>query len=307
MPKGTLRVEISLLTGEPLRGRVEVDLKRAEGEPGSGGEAMEVSAKLESETELNITGITCRGGPGTMYRISASTPHYRDYSFFQFIQENIVNTASDDVEFWVKPGDVRDIRASGFDNLPERLRGMLTSANMRAVKPEDKDLLGLTGAPLYQKLGPLRKACVLNIAKKASHPTAENCFPSLGALLLCRQDRFFATVTDGSLPERLRRSLIYKAAPETLHEPLPGFELAEGSFKSRDAHANLQVTFMRDTETGELAADIDIDESSGIEHGLEVIRNAVFQKRTNPYLIREFLLAADFQEHTLNPGYQFVF
>ena len=43
--------------------------------------------------------------------------------------------------------------------------------------------------------------------------------------------------------------------------------MAEGSFKSRDAHANLQITFMREIATGALAADIDIDESSGIEHG----------------------------------------
>ena len=43
------------------------------------------------------------------------------------------------------------------------------------------------------------------------------------------------------------------------------------SFKSRDAHANIELTFMVENATGRLAADIDIDESSGIEHGLEVI------------------------------------
>jgi hypothetical protein len=83
--------------------------------------------------------------------------------------------------------------------------------------------------------------------------------------------------------------------------------MAEGSFKSRDAHANLQVTFMRETVTGELAADIDIDESSGIEHGFEVIRNATFRSRTNPFLIREFLLSADPIGKSLDPGYEFRF
>jgi hypothetical protein len=83
--------------------------------------------------------------------------------------------------------------------------------------------------------------------------------------------------------------------------------MAECSFKSRDAHANLQITFMREIATGELAADIDIDESSGIEHGLEVIRNATFRQRTNPYLIREFLLSADPIARSLDPGYQFRF
>ena len=104
-------------------------------------------------------------------------------------------------------------------------------------------------------------------------------------------------------PEFLRQSPFFKSAPETLHEPLEGFQLAEGSFKSRDAHANLQVTFMRETATGLLAADIDIDESSGIEHGFEVIRNALFRNRTNPYLIREFMASADLVGHTLTPAY----
>lgn len=48
---------------------------------------------------------------------------------------------------------------------------------------------------------------------------------------------------------------------------------------------------MRHSTTNQLAADIDIDEASGIQHGMEVIRNAVFKRRTNPYLIHEFLLA----------------
>lgn len=64
---------------------------------------------------------------------------------------------------------------------------------------------------------------------------------------------------------------------------------------------------MRHLETGALAADIDIDESTGIEHGFEVIRNAVFNKRTNPYLIREFMLAADPLRRSLYPGHRFVF
>jgi hypothetical protein len=79
------------------------------------------------------------------------------------------------------------------------------------------------------------------------------------------------------------------------------------SFKSRDAHANLQVTFMREKGNGLLAADIDLDESTGIEHGFEVIRNAAFKSRTNPFLIHEFLLSADPVGKTLDPGYKFRF
>ena len=64
---------------------------------------------------------------------------------------------------------------------------------------------------------------------------------------------------------------------------------------------------MRDKGNGALAADIDVDESSGIEHGFEVIHNAVFRSRTNPFLIREFLLSADPLGKSLDPGYTFRF
>lgn len=307
MPKGSLLVRITDLTGQPLRARVDIDLRPVSGEPGTGGEPMELSVDMGSATDLTITSVTCREGPGTMYRMSMSAPHYRRYGFFQLIREKRVNTASDDVAFWMKPGDVSEIRAPHFDDLPARLRKILTGAEMREEKTEDRDLLGASGAALFERLGPLRKACFLNIARKASDgPTADNCLAFVNSLLLCRQDRFFAVV-DPTLPERLRKSSVYKSAPKSLHEPLSGFQLAEGSFKTRDAHANLQLTFMRHEGTGLLAADIDIDESSGLEHGFEVIRNALFRNRTNPYLIREFMLNADLQNLSLDPGYRFVF
>ena len=63
---------------------------------------------------------------------------------------------------------------------------------------------------------------------------------------------------------------------------------------------------MRHARTGKLAADVDIDEASGIEHGFEVIRNK-FRGRTNPYLIRELMLLCDPVEKSLNPGYRFTF
>jgi hypothetical protein len=306
MPTGNLVVQLTDVTGAAVRGRIEIELRRFAGEPGTGGEPAEVVSS-GGVTDLTITGIACRGGPGTLYKISASAEHFRTYTFFQLIQESRDNTASDDVEFWVKPGDVTGIRAPVFANLFEKVRLLLESATMRAAKPEDQDLLGLSGAGLYQQLGSLRKACLLNIATKAAHEeTTGNCLPLIESLLLCRQDRFFAKVSP-TLPERLRQSPLFRSAPEALHDPLPGFQLAEGSFKSRDAHANLQVTFMRDTSNGTLAADIDIDESAGIEHGFEVIHNALFRSRTNPYVIREFMISADPIRHTLTPPYSFVF
>lgn len=307
MAKGDVTVRIKDLTGAPMPGRIQVDFTPTSGVMGAGGEAMTVSVVMRSETDLTVTGIYCAPGIGTQYRVTVSTPHHRRYSFFQTIKENRVNTAHDHVEFWVQPGEVRDIRAPSFEDLPEAVRRILNAANMRAVKKEDRDLVGFTGEALCANLGPLRKACLLNVVKKASHESAAACLPFIEGVLVLRQDRMFAFVAS-SLPERLRESPMYRSAPNDLHEPLPGFEMTEGSFKTHpDPHANLQVTFMRETLTGRLAADIDLDESSGIKHGFEVIRNAVFRRRTNPYLIREFMLISDLTGRSLDPGYRFVF
>ena len=305
MATGSLEIQITDMAGNPMGARVDIDFTPVSGLPGTGGQRMDVSSNMGSSTDLAISGIVCRGGPGSMYELLATVPHYRPYGFFQSIQEG-TNTAADDVEFWVKPGDVTGIKGPGFADLASRVRGMLTGAQMVADKPQDKDLVGLSGAALYAKLGPLRQAGLLNIVKKASHVSADGCLAQFGELLVCRQDRMFAMV-DAALPAQLRGSPNFKSADSSLHQPLDGFEMTGESFKSRDAHANLQVTFQRRLADGALLKDIDIDESSGIEHRLEVIRNAVFQNKTNPYLIREFLLSADPLEHTLDPGYRFVF
>jgi len=305
MPSGALDVHLTDLTGEPVRD-ISIELSRFSGEPGTGGETMHVTL-AGPDPDLTINGITCRGGIGTMYKVFAEAEHYRPYGFFQRIQEDRINTASDDVEFWVKPGDVKDVKAPAFDSLSVRARKILNDADMMAVKDEDQDLLTLKGEDLYRQLGPLRKACFLNlIAKAADDTTTGGCVSQIGGVLVCRQDRFFARVSAG-FPEVLRQSPLFKTAPEALHKPLPGFEMTGESFKSRDAHANLQVTFMREKGNGALAADIDIDESAGIEHGFEVIRNATFHSRTNPFLIREFLLSADPIAKSLDPGYTFRF
>ena len=306
MAKGNLVVHLSDMSGALVKGRVEIDLRRVDGPNGAGGENMEVSV-TGPVGALTITGVTCQGGPGTMYAMRASTDHYRNYAFFQLIREDRNNTASDDVEFWVKPGDVVDIQAPAFADLSPVVRTMLSDATMIVDKPEDRELVGLSGNGLYQQMGPLRKACLLNIVKKAADSTtAGNCLPMFQGLLISRQDRFFASVAPG-LVDLLQKGAMFKSANNALHEPPPGFVMSHGSFKSRDPHANIQVTFMTEVATGNLAADIDIDESSGIEHGFEVIRNGVFKKRTNPYLIREFLNAADVTGHSLSPDYEFRF
>jgi hypothetical protein len=251
---------------------------------------------MGAASEVTIGKIECLGGPGTRYMFTVRSKNYCPYSFFQMVSADRVIPGSDTVDLWVDPSRVKGIKAPKFQDLDAKPRQLLDSARMFSLLPEDQDLVGKSGAKLYNAMGPLRQAAFLNIVKKASHRgTTQNCGRFIRSLILCRQDRFFAMV-EPEMQDFLRNSERFKSAPNTLHEPLPDFQMEE-SFKSRDAHANLQVTFMRHATSGIMAADIDIDESSGIEHGFEVIRNAAFQNRTNPYLI----------EKTLDPGYRFVF
>jgi len=303
MAKANLTLQITEMAGEAIRGRATIELTPQ----GAGGDRMEAGVNMGSSTELTITGISCLGGPGTDYLVRVTADHYRPYSFFQTIREGAANRPDEPVRLWVKPGEVTGLRAPKFDDLAAPVRRLLDTARMAKMKPGDGDLTGLSGAALYKNLGALRQACLLNLVKKAAHPaTAANCLPFLQSLAICRQDRIFALV-DGGLVTHVAGSGLFQPAKSGLHDALPGYELTNESYKTEDRRGNLQVTFMRDKASGQLAADIDIDKAKGVKHGLEVIGNAVFNRKTNPFLIREFLLAADPVEETLDPGYGFVF
>lgn len=306
MPQGTITIPITDLAGNPLQAAVDIDLDPLPPPAGAGGSRMHASVKMGNASQVKLGDIECIGGPGTRYMITVRSKNYCPYSFFQMVTSDRVLQASDSVDLWVDPSRVKGIKGPKFQDLEPRQQRLLETARMFQMLPEDQDLMGKSGAKLYNALGPLRQACFLNILKKAAHRgTTANCAKFIRSLILCRQDRFFAMV-EPEIQDFLRNSELFKSAPNTLHEPLPDFQMEE-SFKSRDPHANLQVTLMRHATGNLMAADIDIDEASGIEHGFEVIRNAVFQDRTNPYLIHQFLIAADPIEKTLDPGYSFIF
>src|SRR4030095_1117994 len=214
-----------------------------------------VSINMGSETDAIISGLPCRGGIGTMYRVSSSTPHFRVYSYFQRIVENTVSGGTDDVEFWIKPGEVSDIDAAAFEDLPDKVQQILNAAQMKLDKPEDRDLLGLSGAALYDQLGALRKACLLNISKKASHETTDNCLLGIEDIIVCRQDRFL-TFVNPALLNQVNDSARFKSAGNSLHPPLAGFSPGP-SFKSRDAHAKIQLTLMIQAPTGRVTRESD--------------------------------------------------
>lgn len=303
MAKGSLTIEVTNARGGALSGRLHIELDPHE--QAIGGDAMEVSFNVNGHKSFEISNISCHDGPGTLYAFRLNADGYKPYAFFQLMKSGARNLASEaHVRLMIDPKKVGDITAAAFADLPPNFRRGLERAAMIELAAEDRDLVGLSGAALYRAMGPMRKASLLNLVAKGRHASADRIASFVRAPAILRQDRCFAEV-DPALHARLSRSDVYKSAPAALHMPPPGFELMN-SFKSRDAHANLQVTFMRKIDSDVVWADIDIDEASGFEHGFEVIRNAVTDGRTNPYLVRELLLLS-MQDQPIDPGYDVVF
>ncbi|MFY9574413.1 MAG: hypothetical protein WAV20_23675, partial [Blastocatellia bacterium] len=90
-------------------------------------------------------------------------------------------------------------------------------------------------------------------------------------------------------------------APGSLHKPPPGFVL-DDSFKTQDAHGNLQVTFFRKADALEFIVDVDIDGSKGLEHAFDVISHSITHKDTHPFDVHAILLS----DQKIDTGYRLV-
>jgi hypothetical protein len=71
---------------------------------------------------------------------------------------------------------------------------------------------------------------------------------------------------------------ILRAVDGSLHEPPDGLTPA-GSFKTRDAFGNLQLTFFNSAST--CVADVDIDDAAGLGHVFQVARNHLRESDTS--------------------------
>ena len=302
MAKGSLTIEVTNARAGALSGQLHIEI---DPQPGTiGGESMDVTFTVRDHKSFEISNISCHGGPGTLYAFRLTADGFKPYSFFQLMRAGRNLPTEARIRLMADPKKVRDIEAPVYADLPATFRRALERAVMVARLDEDRDLVGLTGAALYEALGPLRKASLLNLVAKGLHGSSDRVASSVRSPAILRQDRCFAEV-DPALHDKLCRSNTFKSAPGALHKPPPGFALSD-SFKSRDPHANLQVTFMRKIDSDVMWADIDIDEASGFEHGFEVIRNAIVDGRTNPYLVRELLLLS-IDDQPIDPRYDFVF
>lgn len=276
MATGSLQLTLTDLSGSPLQGDIDIQFTPT---ANTGGDRMEVQFPANGATHFTVSNIECRPGPGTLYRVFIQADKYRPYAFFQQINENAIALSPDN--------------EIGLAVLPNKVRGIVPpplSPALAAILPNPN---------FFHQLDAMSQACLLNIFAKASHNSTSRTFRFVSRLVDLQQDRVFCEV-DPAIQNFLTRDERFKSADGVLHTPPAGHEHF-GSFKSRDAHANIQYTLFREVATGNILADIDIDEASGIEHGFEVIRNMVTKGKTNPFQIHELLLLTE-----IDPGYQLV-
>lgn len=273
-PTGNLALELTGVRGNDLNDTARIELFANSG-------SARYSNRERIQRELTLTGIAC--SPDPLYRVTVWPTRYRPCQFFIALKEG--RTVARKLIFPVQPSKVRGIQAPPYSNLSESLRRIMDRA-------------------FYAALDPIRKACLLNLAAKTSATLlgdGRSLLDHLDGLLKIAQDRLLAT-THAALEEEAAHSQLFHEASGVLHQPPAGYHRTR-SFKTRDAHGSLQLTFFRRGESGDVyTVDADIDEAGGIDHLFEVVRNALTRK-THPYDVREILIAAQ----GLDPGYSFVF
>ncbi len=221
-----------------------------------------------------------------------------------------------DAEWYQFQGRNVEIPASGdlltVVTMPVSLKHIAQVAfpDFTAIRTDARRLLdnseigGNTGSGIYSAFSALERAGFLNLVAKAERvrlPDRGTVLSLLQNVREQKQDRMFVMAAPG-----LREGVLENVNDETfhlvsgtLHHPPAGFEAVD-SYKTHDAHGNLQLTFS--TDGTDWHVDMDIDNAQGFDHLGQVIHNEVTQAPTHPYDIHEILL--EYQE--LDPGYSFV-
>jgi hypothetical protein len=233
--------------------------------------------------------------PNVVYKVRVFPSKHRPVG--RFVRVPASGESIVEIHYPILPIRVTGVRFPPYEELDVALRAVLEKGNVED-HPE-------AGRALYEGIGDLERAGLLNIwAKMLRTPLSfsqSRVSDFVDALYRVRGDRFFADVTL-SLRDLVKTATAagqFDPVPEGLHTPPPGFEHA-GSYKTRDTHGNLQLTFFASTDPPlRFRVDADIDETRGIEHLFEVLQDSLTGRETHPYDVHEILVFAQ----QLDPGY----
>ncbi len=232
--------------------------------------------------------------PGKVYKIKIFPMKHRPVSRFLMLPMS----GNADVTLFCPwhPDRVRTVTFPSFDALDPGLKALLGRDNV-----EDHPQ---SGGALYDSMGDLQKAGLLNVWTKMVHSVLGEGKPVadyVDKLYRVRSDRFFANV-QVSLRDLVKTEQNvdrFEKVSGLLHTPPPGFEEA-GSFKSMEQYGNLQLSFFVSKDPPlTFKVDADIDDAKGIEHLFQVLRNWISQGATHPYDIHQILVF----HQGIDPGY----
>ncbi len=301
MQASSLTLTLATVQNAPIPTPVRIELFPVSGS--AGGQHMRTPEfELHGATTCRVSGIPSLD-VGTDYQITVDAKNYQLTTFFKRLIPG--EQAADPLRFLIDPSRVKGINAKPFDELADaRLREILNNSKIQLPNQGTE----LSGPALYNALQDKQKACLLNIAAKANHTTADSVWALVRSLRSIEQDRCFAFV-DEDTEKMLNASNLYMPAGTFFHKPLEDFTLGK-SFKSKGAHATIQITLMKN-KAGQVAADLDVDEASGGGHFFEVFRNKVTGGLTNPYQVHELMLLGDPADSdglsVVDPGYNLLF
>jgi hypothetical protein len=283
---GRLELEFVDVHGARITEPVDIDLRHR---------VLHDHRRVDNVDATKLIAISdLRTEPQGLYTLQVTAPSYRPVARFVTIPAS--GAARERVVLPIRHDRARAVFPS-YDELDERVRGLLErSRNVHGHQ-------GITGRALYDALSDVAKAGLLNIAKKSlatEFNDGADLLPHV-TLLDARGDRCFVQVPRALIEQMptLVEGALFHPVNGALHDAPTGFTPA-GSFKTRDAFGNLQLTlFQSDTEC---RADIDIDDAAGIGHVFQVARNHVTAEPTHPFNIHQILIA---HQH-LDPGYRLL-
>ncbi|MGH9336997.1 MAG: hypothetical protein ACRD21_24915, partial [Vicinamibacteria bacterium] len=255
----SLRIRFKDVHGGPLQDRADVEVID-----------VRTDRTIERITNVGTTRPTRANAvaAGELYKVRVFPTKHRPVGYFVRMPGS--GEREIDVVFPVHPDRVHSTQFPSFDELDGDLQALLGRNHI-----EDHPQMG---PGLYDSLGDLPKAGLLNVWTKMKHtPLAEGLPVAhyVQNLYRVRGDRFFANVSL-SLRDLVKTAAsggLFEGVSGVLHDPPSGFAEA-GSFKTRDGYGNLQLTFFSSSDSPpNFRIDADVDDANGIEHVFQVLRN----------------------------------
>jgi hypothetical protein len=233
--------------------------------------------------------------PNVAYKVKVYPLKHRPVS--HVVRTDGSGTASLDAVLPIHPDHVMSTKFPDFDELDVELKAAL---GKNGIEDHQQD-----GKALYDDLGPLEKAGLLNVWSKMARTQLPEGFPAsryVESFYRVRGDRFFANVSLSfrDLVKTACAAGVFDTVSGSLHTPPDGFAAA-GSFKSKDGYGNLQLTFFASSSSPlKFKLDADIDDANGIGHVFQVLDHWLTDSQTHPYDIHQILL----KHQGLDPVYQ---